>query len=53
MISKVKNAMQSTAAQTTGPVYAAFASTLQDVTLDDVAGGSMTAKRTLCNGVAL
>jgi hypothetical protein len=50
MISKVKNAMQSTAARATGVVYAAFALALQDVTLDDVAGGSVTAKGTLCNG---
>jgi transposase len=38
MFSKVKNAMRSVAARTTGAVYAAFASGLHDVTLEDIAG---------------
>ena len=38
MVSKVKNAMRSAAARTTGAVYAAFASGLHDVTLEDIAG---------------
>jgi hypothetical protein len=38
MISKVKGAMRSAAARTTGAVYAAFASGLHDVTLADIAG---------------
>jgi transposase len=38
MISKVKNAMRSAAARTTDAVYAAFASGLHDVTLEDIAG---------------
>jgi transposase len=38
MISKVKGTMRSAAARTTEAVYAAFASALHDVTLDDIAG---------------
>jgi transposase len=38
MFSKVKNVMRSFAARTTGAVYAAFASGLYDVTLEDIAG---------------
>jgi transposase len=38
MISKVKGAMRSLAARTRGGVYAAFASALHDVTLDNIAG---------------
>jgi transposase len=38
MVSKVKNVMRSIAARTTGAVYAAFASGLQEVTLEDIAG---------------
>ena len=38
MASKVKNAMRSAAARTTEAVYAAFASALQGVTLEDIAG---------------
>lgn len=38
MISKVKNAMRSVGARTTEAVYAAFASGLHDVTLEDIAG---------------
>lgn len=38
MVSKVKNVMQSIAARTTGAVYAAFASALHEVTLEDIAG---------------
>ena len=38
MFSKVKNVMRSIAARTTGAVYAAFASGLHDVTLEDIAG---------------
>jgi transposase len=38
MVSKVKNVMRSIAARTTGAVYAAFASGLHDVTLEDIAG---------------
>ena len=38
MISKVKGAMRSAAGRTTEAVYGAFASTLDDVTLDDIAG---------------
>jgi transposase len=38
MVSKVKNAMRSVGARTTGAVYAAFASGLHDVTLEDIAG---------------
>jgi transposase len=38
MVSKVKGAMRSMAARTTETVYAAFASALQEVTLDDIAG---------------
>jgi transposase len=38
MFSKVKNVVRSFAARTTGAVYAAFASGLHDVTLDDIAG---------------
>jgi transposase len=38
MISKVKNVMRSAAARTTDAVYAAFASGLHDVTLEDIAG---------------
>jgi transposase len=38
MISKVKTAMRSLAARTTETVYAAFASALHEVTLEDIAG---------------
>jgi transposase len=38
MISKVKGAMRSEAARTTEAVYAAFASGLHDVTLEEIAG---------------
>jgi transposase len=38
MFSKVKNVVRSVAARTTGAVYAAFASGLHDVTLEDTAG---------------
>ena len=38
MVSKVKNVMRSIAARTTGAVYAAFASGLHGVTLEDIAG---------------
>src|SRR5262245_50967771 len=38
MISKVKGAMRSAAARTTEAVYAAFASALQEVTPDNIAG---------------
>jgi transposase len=38
MFSKVKGAMRSAAARTTGAVDAAFASALHDVTLEDIAG---------------
>jgi transposase len=38
MVSKVKNVMRSVAARTTEAVYAAFASGLHDVTLEDIAG---------------
>jgi transposase len=38
MVSKVKGAMRSAAARTTEAVYAAFASALHDVTLEDIAG---------------
>jgi transposase len=38
MISKVKGAMRSAAARTKEAVYAAFASALHDVTLEDIAG---------------
>jgi transposase len=38
MVSKVKGAMRSAAARTKEAVYAAFASALHDVTLDDIAG---------------
>ncbi len=38
MVSKVKEAMRSAAARTTEAVYAAFASALHDVTLEDIAG---------------
>jgi transposase len=38
MFSKAKNVVRSMAARTTGAVYAAFASGLHDVTLDDIAG---------------
>jgi transposase len=38
MISKVKGAMRTAAARTTDAVYAAFASALQDVTPEDIAG---------------
>ena len=38
MVSKVKGAMRSAAARTKEAVYAAFASALQDVTLEDIAG---------------
>ena len=38
MVSKVKGAMRSLAARTTETVYAAFASALHEVTLDDIAG---------------
>jgi hypothetical protein len=38
MISKLKEAMRSAAARTTEAVYAAFASALHEVTLEDVTG---------------
>jgi transposase len=38
MFSKVKNVIRAIAARTTGAVYAAFASGLHDVTLEDIAG---------------
>ena len=38
MVSKVKGAMRSAAARTTEAVYGAFASALDDVTLEDIAG---------------
>jgi transposase len=38
MVSKVKNVIRAIAARTTGGVYAAFASGLHDVTLEDIAG---------------
>jgi transposase len=38
MVSKVKGVMRSVAARTTEAVYAAFASGLHEVTLDDIAG---------------
>jgi transposase len=38
MFSKVKNVVRSVAARTTGAVYAAFATGLHDVTLEDIAG---------------
>jgi transposase len=38
MVSKVKNVVRSVAARTTGAVYAAFASGLHEVTLEDIAG---------------
>ena len=38
MFSKVKNVVRSIAARTTETVYAAFASGLHDVTLEDIAG---------------
>ena len=38
MFSKVKNVVRSVAARTTGGVYAAFASGLHEVTLEDIAG---------------
>jgi transposase len=38
MVSKLKEAMRSAAARTTEAVYRAFASGLQNVTLDDIAG---------------
>jgi transposase len=38
MYSKVKNVVRSIAARTTGAVYAAFASGLHEVTLEDIAG---------------
>jgi transposase len=38
MVSKVKGAMRSAAARTTEAVYGAFASALEDVTLDDITG---------------
>ena len=38
MVSKVKGAMRSAAARTTNAVYWAFASALDEVTLDDIAG---------------
>jgi transposase len=38
MVSKVKNVVRSIAARTTEGVYAAFASGLHDVTLDDIVG---------------
>lgn len=38
MISKVKTVMRSIAARTTGAVYAAFASALHDVTLENIVG---------------
>ena len=38
MVSKVKNVLRSIAARTTEAVYAAFASGLEEVTLQDIAG---------------
>jgi transposase len=38
MVSKVKEVIRAIAARTTGTVYAAFASGLHDVTLEDIAG---------------
>ena len=38
MVSKVKGAMRSAAGRTTEAIYAAFASALHDVTLEDIAG---------------
>jgi transposase len=38
MVSKVKDVVRSVAARTTGAVYAAFASGLHEVTLEDIAG---------------
>jgi transposase len=38
MVSKVKGALRSAAARTTETVYAAFASALDDVTAEDIAG---------------
>jgi transposase len=38
MVSKIKGAMRSAAARTTEAVYGAFASALEDVTLDDITG---------------
>ena len=38
MFSKAKDVVRSIAARTTGAVYAAFASGLHDVTLEDIAG---------------
>jgi transposase len=38
MVSKVKGSLRSAAARTTEAVYAAFASALHDVTLEDIAG---------------
>jgi len=38
MVSKIKGAMRSATARTTKAVYAAFASALHDVTLEDIAG---------------
>ena len=38
MVSKVKGAMRSAAARTTEAVYSAFASAIEDVTLNDIAG---------------
>jgi transposase len=38
MVSKVKGAMRSAAARTTEAIYGAFASALEDVTLDDITG---------------
>jgi transposase len=38
MVSKVKEALRSAAARTTEAVYAAYASALHDVTLEDIAG---------------
>jgi transposase len=38
MVSKVKNVVRLIAARTTGAVYAAFASGLHEVTLEDIAG---------------
>jgi transposase len=38
MVSKVKGAMRSVAGRTTEAIYAAFASALHDVTLEDIAG---------------
>ena len=38
MVSKVKDVIRAIAARTTGAVYAAFASALHDVTLEEIAG---------------